>query len=402
MNSPEKRTDFGWRAIHGSCVLGKAVTEAFYGEKIAFSYYAGASTGGRQGLKEAEISPDSFDGVLVGAPAWWTSHMQPWTTKIATYQLPETDPKNIDIPHMLALADEVTKQCDALDGVQDGIISYPDGCHLDFDALLCGRPGVNASTCLTAVQIDTARNIYSDYYAEGRFAFPGLEVGSEPQWPFLLGTPAPNPLGDEYMQDFLFNDPSWAWDQYNDSVVWTADRVDPGNCTADNYDLSAFRNRGGKIVMNHGMADGLIATHSSVVFYERVAAAMTGGDTAALQSWFKFYLIPGMQHVGGTVVGAPWYVAGGNQAGMLGSDVYSVPGFEDPEHDSLMALMDWVEKGSEFNSIIATAYKNSTDPSSGVLRQRPLCPYPQRQVYNGEGDPDVPESWHCDLLGPPA
>jgi feruloyl esterase len=394
LNSPEKRTDFGWRAIHGTCVLGKAITEAFYGDKIAYSYYAGASTGGRQGLKEVEISPDSFDGVLVGAPAWWLSHLSMWTTKLGIYNLPTTDPKNIGLTQIAALADEVVKQCDKLDGVEDGIVSYPDLCHVNLDALLC-HGGANTSKCLNPCQVQTVRNVYSDYYADGKFAFPGFEVSSEAQWPVVLSGPTPNPLGADYVADFLLNDPNWTWQSYHNSLVWLADRVDPGDCTADNYDLSPFRNRGGKIVMNHGLSDGLIASRSSEVFYESVAREMTGGDVEALQSWFKFYFIPGMQHVGGTAVEAPWYIAGGDQAGILGSDVYSVPGFEDPKHDVMMALMDWVEKGIDFYEMIATVYKNVTNLESGVLRQRPICPFPQRQVYNGRGDPDVPSSWHC-------
>jgi feruloyl esterase len=81
LNRPESIIDWAYRAMHESVVLGKAITEAYYGCKIAYSYYAACSTGGRQGLKEAQMFPGDFDGVLVGAPAWWTSHLQPWSLK---------------------------------------------------------------------------------------------------------------------------------------------------------------------------------------------------------------------------------------------------------------------------------------------------------------------------------
>lgn len=66
LNQPEKQTDWGWRALHGSVELGKTPTEEFYGSSIDYSYYAGCSTGGRQGLKSLQMFPDDFDGVLAG------------------------------------------------------------------------------------------------------------------------------------------------------------------------------------------------------------------------------------------------------------------------------------------------------------------------------------------------
>lgn len=181
LNNPGRKADFGYRAIHGSTTLGKALTESFYRKQIEYSYYSGASTGGRQGLREAQYCPESFDGLLIGAPAWWTSHMQPWTTKIATYNLPKSDPKAIPPQMFNTIAAEVIKQCDAVDGVTDGIVSAPDLCKLDLSTLDCGNAHANASACLSSLQLETVRNVYADYYAEGKFAFPGLEVGSEAQ-----------------------------------------------------------------------------------------------------------------------------------------------------------------------------------------------------------------------------
>ena len=72
----ESLTDWGYRAMHGSIVLSKQIVEGYYVDDIQYSYYSGCSTGGRQGLKEIELYPESFDGVLAGAPAWWTNHLQ--------------------------------------------------------------------------------------------------------------------------------------------------------------------------------------------------------------------------------------------------------------------------------------------------------------------------------------
>lgn len=114
-----------------------------------------------------------------------------------------------------------------------------------------------------------------------------------------------------------------------------------------------------------------------------------------MNDWFRLFLVPGMQHVSGTAVDAPYYFAQPNAAGDLGTDIFSTPGFEDPQHDALMALMKWVEEGQAPDQIIATTWANSTDASSGVLRQRPLCPWPQTAVYNGTGNVNSAQSWDC-------
>lgn len=393
LHNEERKKDWGWRAMHGSVTLGKSMAEAYYGKNITYSYYSGASTGGRQGLKEAAVSPDSFDGLLVGAPAWYTSHLQTWTTRLATLNLPVCHKRHVSVSLFNVIAREVIRQCDAADGLEDGIVSQPDRCNFTLDSLLCTSPGANSSACLTPQQAKTVRGIYGDYYAKGKFAFPGLELSSEGQWAPLLGGPAPHNLGDGYIQYFLYNDPEWHWTQYHDGIVWEADSADPGDSTADEYDFSPLKERGGKILLYHGISDGLIPKRSSDILYQRVADAM--GGVAALQSWFRYFVVPGLQHVTGTVVDAPWYFAGPNSQGRLGTSIYSTPGFEDARHDALLALMAWVENGTAVDEIVATTWKTAADPSSGVLRQRPLCPYPKRQTYRGSGDPNVPESFVC-------
>lgn len=416
LNNSEAKADWGWRAIHGSLVIGKLLTAGFYEDSVMYTYYMGASTGGRQGLRELEEFPESYDGVIVGAPGWWTNHLQPWMTKVGTDNLPVAASGHIPVERYTALANEVVKQCDSLDGVNDGIVSYPEECELDYELLLCGHENLldlNSTTCLTEDQIKTLKKIYSDYYtAGGEFVFPGLMLSSEAQWSYLLGGSEPSPLGAAWVSNFLLNDPSWTWQEYNDSIVTLADELDPGKATADDFDLTDFREAGGKLVMYHGLSDGGFSARSAQIFYENVAQAMgyptegrqpggLGPDTAdELHKWFKFYFIPGMQHCVLSAVDAPWYINGPNQAAVLGADVYSVPGHEDSQHDIIMAMMDWVEKDQDFESIVGTAYKNQM-PGGGIIRQRPLCPFPMKQLYNGTGDPDSPDNWHCAYNGQP-
>lgn len=91
---------------------------------------------------------------------------------------------------------------------------------------------------------------------------------------------------------------------------------------------------------------------------------------------------------------APWYIAGPGQSMALGPLAYSVPGFPDPKHDILLAMIQWVENGIAPDSLVATKYANDS-PLGPVLRQRPLCMYPKTAKYMGTGDVNRAESWEC-------
>jgi len=147
--------------------------------------------------------------------------------------------------------------------------------------------------------------------------------------------------------------------------------------------------------MYHGQADGLVPTKESDWYYNNTIA--TFGGLLKTQDFFRYFQIPGMQHCLGTVVDAPWAIGSASQNIVLGNgtNYWSVPGFVDEGHDALLALDSWVERGRAVDKIIATTWRNSVDPASGVLRQRPLCPWPQKAVYNEHGDVNVAESWSC-------
>lgn len=155
--APEALNNWGYRAMHGSVVLAKQIVSAYYPKPSAFNYYNGCSTGGRQGLKEAEIFPEDFDGIVAGAPAWWTNHLQTWTVKVGTYDLPAGAPHYIPPPLFEVIAAEVLKQCDPQDGVTDQVIQDPSRCKFRPEALLCASNFTNgtASKCLTSPQIST-------------------------------------------------------------------------------------------------------------------------------------------------------------------------------------------------------------------------------------------------------
>ncbi|KAI0530387.1 Tannase/feruloyl esterase [Xylaria digitata] len=393
--NPEARTDWGWRALHGAVTIGKTLTQTYYGRPMDYSYYSGCSTGGRQGLKEMQMYPNSFDGVVVGAAAWYTSRLNTWVTQVANYNWPAEDEKHIDWQLLPLIGDQIIKQCDDIDGVADGIISLPGQCNVDFEALLCETPGVNQSACLTAAQAQTLKNVYSDWTTPtGEFLYKGLSPGSEGQMYAVLNYSEASPYGIGYARNFLLNNESFVMTDFNDSLALLADELDPGNATANDYDLTAFRDRGGKMVMYHGAADGLVPMQGSDLYYNRVVEEM-GGNVTATQEFFRYFMVPGMQHCWTTTVDAPWAFGAPSQASAFGNDTWSIPGFKDAQHDILLALMDWVEKNATVNQVIATTWNTPTNASSGVLKQRPLCPYPQMARWDGTGDLNDANSWSC-------
>ena len=129
---------------------------------------------------------------------------------------------------------------------------------------------------------------------------------------------------------------------------------------ANNPDLSAFRKRGGKLLMTYGWADAILMPLMGVNYYER-ATAVNGPRTP---EFFRLFMVPGMAHCGGGV----------------GPD----------RHDPVSAVIDWVEKGKAPDVMVASRVVNGQ-----VVRTRPLCPYPQVARYKGEGSIDEAANFRC-------
>ncbi|ORY14570.1 feruloyl esterase B precursor [Clohesyomyces aquaticus] len=400
---PELVNNWGHRAMHGSVVAAKQLTEAYYAKKPAYSYFHGCSTGGRQGLKEAETFPEDFDGIISGAPSWWIKHLQVWTTRLALNNLPRTAEHHIPPDLFSAIGAEVLKQCDAQDGLVDSIISNPYECNFRPEALLCPANVTNstAARCLTGPQIGTVKKIYSSWTLSNQtFIHPHLAPGSEPGWPVWLlnSTVSDNPsqFGTEYVKYFLGLGPDWDFRTLNDGILALAQQFDPGNASVS-PDLSKFHDKGGKIIGYHGLSDSLIPAASSPYYYNLVDQSMKPKGIE-VEDFYRIFMVPGMGHCGGSHVSfnASWYFAGSSQAPLLGLDVHSVPGFSDAKHDVLLMLQAWVENGTAPENIIATKYTNETEHKT-VLRQRPVCMYPKEAKYKGTGDIDQPDSWECKL-----
>lgn len=306
---------------------------------------------------------------------------------------PASDPKHITPSLYQIIVDEVTAQCDGQDGLVDGIISDAHGCDFDFDTLLC-TSSLDPATCLTSEQLATLKQFHSEWVgADGTFIFPKVTLGIDPT--NLLGDGSDARLEHGYYTNWVYNDTEWDYTQFTFKDVLFADTVDPGSANANNYDLSPFHERGGKILHYHGDADTVIPSTSSTYYREQVSEALAAKGVD-LEDFYRLFLVPGMNHCAGSPK-APWYIGAATQTmpmpGGLAGTTHSVPGFEDADHDVILALMRWVEGGAAPDRLVATKFRNET-VSAGVQSQRPLCGYPNRAWYV-EGDPDVEGSWEC-------
>ncbi|KAI0403688.1 feruloyl esterase B precursor [Xylaria palmicola] len=387
LNAPETVIDWGYRAMHGSVVLSKHIIADYYkkGNGIKYSYYASCSTGGRQGLREIQLHPESFDGITVGAPAWWSTHLAGATLWQGLYNQPESAPTHIDPSLFPVIKAEMIRQCDPQDGLVDNIVSDPYGCNFDFEALLC--TDTKKSECLTPSQLTTLYKFYNDWVdADQQFVFPGVSLGTDPG--FLMSSVST--LGSDFPRYFVYNDTKYDYTKFTYKDVQFSDSINPGNASARDFDLSPFLNRGGKILKYHGTADSLIPVGSSIYFYKQVLQTLRPKGIN-VDDFYRFFLVPDMGHCGGSVTG-PWYTAAGSIAGTT----HSVPGYEDAEHDMILAMMQWVEAGKAPDHMIATKFVNDT-VTLGVQSQRPLCLFPKQAKYV-VGDPSLPRSWECRSL----
>ncbi|EIW55233.1 feruloyl esterase-like protein [Trametes versicolor FP-101664 SS1] len=388
--------DWGWRAVHLSVVAGKEIAKQYYRQAPKRSYYAGCSTGGRQGLKEIQIFPDSFDGIVVGSPANWMSHLQPWSVHMSLNVLPANS--LCFIPQSTwdnVIGPEVMRQCDALDGLLDGIINDPRACSFRPEALTC-TPGQNMSTCLTEDQIGALHRIFADYYeADQTYIFGGYQPGGEKAYATgLVGNP-PFPLPQDWFRFFVLNDTQWTQDEYNASIITLGEQLNPGQSDAITPNLTAFADapHNGKVLHYVGWADQLISPGNSVHYYETVHAFARANTSLAVDDFYRLFPVPGMNHCGVRRMLRSNADVGGQAANAFGAVMQPQPLSHDAEHNILAALLRWVEDGVAPSAIVGVKYKNDV-PSDGVAFTRPICKYPSTVRFRG-GDPSSAKSFFC-------
>jgi feruloyl esterase len=372
----ERVVDFGYRAVHESALKAKMLTVAYYGRPIDHAYWLGQSTGGRQGLMEAQRYPSDFDGIVTGAPpinvTWnWIRQVDGGLAVAKAVEQPLISAAALTLLHTAVIA-----ACDQNDGLQDGLIDDPPTCRFDPAALLCGASQVPPA-CFTAAQVQAAQRIYEGLKdpITGIELNPGLEKGTESNWPAAFPRGAPHPAAVSYFRWLVAGNAAWDWTTFDfkrqsdyEFVRRSESRLAP-ILSALNPDLRAFKRRGGKILHFHGWSDERVESRTSTNYYKQVVRVTGGGsDRTALrevQAFYRLYMVSGMTHGLGHGPGPNMF-------------------------DLLTALEGWVERGTVPDALVAT------HSAQGVIdRSRPICPFPATAVHAGAGNANDTARFVC-------
>jgi Tannase and feruloyl esterase len=360
LGHPEKLIDYAYRSEHEMAALSKAIIAEYYDKPQRLSYWKGCSAGGKQGLMEAQQYPADFDGIIAGSPAAnWTGRATQaiWSAQaVHSNEASYIPPAKYPAIHQAVLA-----ACDKLDGVEDGVLENPRRCTFDPQVLAC--TGADGPQCLTPLQVDAARKIYSPSVNPRTHQplYSGLEKGSELGWATWAG-PKPLSIALDYFRFVVFENPAWDFRTLNfDDDIARAEALDAHRINATDPNLAPYFQRGGKLIQYHGWNDPQISPGNSVAYYESVLAKL-----GSVADSYRLFMVPGMAHCGGG---------------------------EGPNNfDMIDALEKWVEAKQAPERI--TAYRMH---ESKPVRARPLCPYPQVAVYKSSGSPDEAGNFTCGL-----
>jgi Tannase and feruloyl esterase len=353
--------------VHEMTVAAKAVARSFYGRSPKYSYFNGCSTGGRQGLLEAQRYPDDYDGILAASPAINAAKLrvaQLWGP------LAMLESNNfVEQCKFQAATAAAVAACDDMDGVEDGVIGDPTRCPFDPASLVgtstaCGE--------ITAADAEVMRKIWDGARAtDGRFLWYGLARGasfaglSNTRTVDGVTVGAPSSITLDWTRYFLLQDPDWDWHTLTHErfeQLFTQSVEQYGVVTGpDDPNLSRFRASGGKIIAWHGWADQLVYPLGTIDYFQRVNAALGGASKTG--KFARLFMAPGVAHCGG-----------GNG----------------PEPvDAFGALVRWVEQGKPPHTLAAAREEE------GVTITRPLCPYPLVARYDGRGSTEDAANFAC-------
>jgi len=352
--------DNAYLGIHEMTVLGKALSRAFYGKPPRYSYFVGGSTGGRQGLMEAQRFPDDYDGIISACPAINWHRFVPaslWPEVVMLSMSNFVSKAKLDAATAAAVA-----ACDASDGVTDGVIDDPFHCAYDPKALVGTNIGNDTFTEADAEVI--RRTWQGPRTRDGAFMWYGLERGADMSaYAGTGGSPLrgkPFSISLEYWVYYLAQNPKWDWSTLTYAgfeQLWKQSVEEYGAVIGtDDPDLTRFRDHGGKVIILHGLADQLITAAGTIDYYKRVQQRIGGEKDTA--KFARLFLVPGVDH------------------GFHGAGVTPTGQME--------AILRWVEEGKAPDKLIG----EKRDSKGKVTRTRPLFPYPLTAKYKGHGSTD--------------
>ena len=381
--NPETWHDFGYRATREMTVAGKAMVNAYYKTAPKFSYFQGCSTGGQEGMTTAQRHPDDYNGFIIGSPGNNRTHLHMsfiWHHRAFNAPGAAMTPGKVQMVMKNSVAACIGKDGGA---PTETFLNDPRQCNFDPDTLPRCTAGADRDDCLTEPQLAALKKAYAGPAnpRTGEQIYGGLPFGAEALlygpveqqlavWPSLQFYPFYWTFGGGY--DFNTFD--------FDHDVDTVDAKLASIMNANSPDLSAFKAKGGKMIMYAGTQDPGAPYHDSLNYYERVVKAQ-GDDLTGTQSFFRYYLVPGMGHCSG--------LDGGNGGTEFGQP-YSAFIPTDPKGDILVQMTEWVEKQEAPEEIIGTRYTGGGQ----IAVQRPICVYPKLPTYQG-GDANKASSFVC-------
>jgi feruloyl esterase len=376
-------------------IVSKQIVQAYYGKPQTHAYFVGCSTGGGQGLMEAQRYPSDYNGIIAGAPANNRTHIHTgfvWNAQAAN-QPPavQLEPATIEF-----ITKSVVAACGGKDGGAPGdkFLTDPRECKFDPDTLPKCQ-GNSHTNCLFPAELATLKKFYAGPTnpTTGERIYTPIPVGSEDSPAGMVMQQDPKQMSDQWYPFLWAMGSGFDYRRFDfDHDQELVDEKLASILNANNPDLSALQQRGGKILMFTGTADPLVPFQDALNYYDRVVSDQqkripSAGDMATQQGlkttreFFRYFLIPGMAHCGG---GPGLHDFGQNLQ-------LEVP--HDSEHDVLGALVRWVEEGVPPDEIVASKYVDDVS-AKGIRFQRPICPYPQFPNYIG-GDQNSASSYRC-------
>jgi hypothetical protein len=360
MRDQQAYLDFAYQANAEVAGVAKEIVAQYYAKPAAYSYFVGCSTGGREGMILSQRFPTVFNGIVSGDPAMRTGlsnlAIGKWFPVAYNQAAPKDASGKPQLDKFLTAADRklfmdaLMNRCDAKDGVADGMISDPMGCDFDPAVLAC-RSG-QSDACIAPEKIAAIKKA---------FAGPKNSYGTQVYPGFLYDAGIADTSA---LPGLLVLGSGGIFGRYPDATEIDVDKealhasdplVEPASTN-----LSTFSANGGKLLFFHGDSDPWFSPLDTLGYYQSLAA--TNGGAEKVSEWSKMFLVPGMRHCGGG------------------------PALD--QFDMLGAVVNWVEKGTAPESVIATG-------KAFPGRSRPLCAYPKHAQYSGHGDTNDAKNFSC-------
>lgn len=358
----ERWADFGHRATHLMTDAAKSLIRAFYGIRPRYSYFMGGSTGGQQGMMEAQRYPEDYDGIVVFAPAHNRTRLHAYF--LWNYLALTASPSSRIGPREAGLiARRIGEEFGARSGSMPGeafltcperILDETGSFRWEIPKDFLGREQGKALELIYsgAKNPRTGERLFEPFVPGGENLHLGLyEQGDRKNFPREFFYPFRWVFGKNF-------DPG----KFDfDRDLETLDRQLGGLVNAVDPDLGKFRDAGGKMIMATGASDPVIPCTGALRYYREAVRACGGAEETG--KFFRCFLIPGMGHI----FGGPGF----QEAGLLG--IPAVP--RDKEHDLLESVMAWREKGIGPEKMTAVSFREGEYPCR-IDREREIfaCP----------------------------